>query len=342
MKHQLFKTLATMVAAVLVASCTMKKQEAPPMTGPSEFGTSVNVSVSPDILTQDGASQSVVTVSAMNSGGQPVRNMSLRTEIQVNFQPVDHGSLSARNIVTDSNGRATFVYTAPRSNGTGVDTYSIVTICVTPVGSDFLNSAPRYASIRLVPQGVVLPPDGLQPVFTFAPTQPSDNQQVLFDATPSQSSQTNPIRKWEWNIGDGDRGEGRTVGHSFEDPGTYIVTLTISDEWGRSASTSQPIDVGPGLAPGAVFTFSPTEPLPTDQINFNAAQSRAAPGRRIVSYKWDMGDGSPAKTGVQVSHTYNKIGTFVVTLTVVDDVGRVGTATRDVPVGVSEDDEGGL
>lgn len=325
------------VSAALLASCTMKKQEAPPLSGPSEFGTSVSVTVSPDILTQDGASQSLVTVTAMNADGQPLRNLSLRAEIQVNFQPVDFGTLSARNVVTDNSGRATFVYTAPRSNGTGVDSFTIVTIAVTPVGNDFLNSAPRFASIRLVPVGVVLPPDGLRPAFTFAPTSPADHQTVFFDASTSEAPANNPITEYRWNFGDGDTGTGRTVGHQFDDPGTYVVTLTVADGFGRTASTALPINVGAGVNPTASFTFSPTEPLPPEQVNFNASGSRAAPGRRIVSYSWDFGDGTAGATGVLVSHTYNKIGTFVVTLVVTDDVGRTSSTTANVPVGITDE-----
>ena len=80
--------LATMIAA----SCTMKDQDAPPLTGPSEFGTSVNVSVSPDILTGNGASQSVVTVVVLDSAGQPLANQPMRVEIRVDGQTVDFGS----------------------------------------------------------------------------------------------------------------------------------------------------------------------------------------------------------------------------------------------------------
>ena len=64
--------------AVIAASCTMKDQEAPPLTGPSEFGTSVNVGVTPDVLQQDGASQSVVAVTVLDSAGQPLANVPLR------------------------------------------------------------------------------------------------------------------------------------------------------------------------------------------------------------------------------------------------------------------------
>ena len=53
--------------AALIATgfgCTLKEQEAPPLSGPSEFAKSITVSVSPDILSQDGSSQSRITVSA--------------------------------------------------------------------------------------------------------------------------------------------------------------------------------------------------------------------------------------------------------------------------------------
>jgi PKD repeat protein len=216
----------------------------------------------------------------------------------------------------------------------------VVNILVTPLGSDFGNAVPRLASIRLVPPGIIVPPDGLQPRFTFTPTSPRDHEQVFFDASTSQAPANNPIVRYEWDFGDGDRGTGRTTGHFFEDTGTFIVRLTVFDAFGRSATTSQPITVGAGTAPTASFTFSPTEPLPGQQVNFNASGSRAATGRRIVSYTWDFGDGTPNGSGVQVSHTYTVIGTYVVTLTVTDDVGRTAVTTQEIPVGVSDDESG--
>ncbi len=145
----------------------MKNQEAPPLAGPSEFGTSITITVTPDQLTQDGASQSLVTITARDQFGNPLPNLSLRAEIFVDGLRVDFGSLSARNLVTDANGRATLVFTAPSSPaGPSVETFTTVQIVVTPVGTDFGNGSSRLATIRLVPPGVVVPPDGLQPSFT--------------------------------------------------------------------------------------------------------------------------------------------------------------------------------
>ena len=66
MRHLRFASTVAASAAVLLAlaGCTMHEQEAPPLSGPSEYGTSIAISIAPDVLTQDGASQSLITVTA--------------------------------------------------------------------------------------------------------------------------------------------------------------------------------------------------------------------------------------------------------------------------------------
>jgi len=316
------------------ASCTMKNQDPPPLTGPSEFGTSVVVTVSPDVLSLDGSSQSLVTITAKDGSGKPVRNVSFRAEISVGGVRADFGSLSARNVVTDANGRATLVYTAPAAPaGPSVDPATVVDILVTPIGNDFANANARLASIRLVAPGVVIPPDGLQPAFTFTPSAPTDHQNVLFDASTSTAASSNPIATYSWNFGDGASGSGRTASHAFNSPGTYIVTLTIADQYNRTASMSQTIDVAGGAAPTAAFVTSPTSPRVGENVNFNAATSRPATGRTIRSYDWDFGDGAQKTTTTPVTaHDYQSAGAFTVTLVVTDDVGREAVATATVTV----------
>ena len=136
----------------------MDDQDAPPLTGPSEFAQSIVIAVSPDVLPQDGASQSFITVTARDANAQPIRNLTMRTETQVNGTPVDFGTLSARNVVTGSDGRATLVYTAPPSPAVAPDEFLLVDIVVTPFGTDFNNSsaAQRVDSARAA--GQVAPP----------------------------------------------------------------------------------------------------------------------------------------------------------------------------------------
>lgn len=337
MTHQNSTAAALLLAATTLTGCTMKEQEAPEFAGPSEFGTSIVVGVTPDVLTQDGASQSVVTVTARDSNGQPFRNMPLRAEIRVGGTIADFGSLSARSVVTGSDGRATFVYTAPPAASPAVDNFTIVDIAVVPVGSDFANSVTRVASVRLVPPGIVIPPDGLRPAFTVNPSAPQDHQVTIFDASSSQAPGNNPIVSYSWNFGDGHTATGRTVSHEYSSAGTYVVSLTVGDAYGRTATATQSLSVGPGVNPTASFVFSPTDPLPGSTVFFNAASSRAAPGRRIVRYQWDFGDGASA-TGSTASHPYPVVGTYTVTLTVTDDAGRRAVASLTVQVAIPEAD----
>lgn len=44
-----------------------------------------------------------------------------------------------------------------------------------------------------------------------------------------------------------------------------------------------------------------------------------------LTYTWDFGDGTPTQEGANVSHGFNSIGTFTVTLTVEDEFGCPGT-----------------
>ena len=337
MNHQNIVTRALItgvLAATALAGCTMKSQEAPSLTGPSEFGTSISVTVSPDTIFQDGASQSLVTITARDQNGNPLRNLSVRTEILFGGVPVDFGSLSARSAVTGADGRATLTYTAPSSpGGPSVDNQTTVSIAVTPLGTDFANAVPRIATIRLVPTGVVVPPVGMQPAFTFSPTTPTDNQLVLFDASSSTASPTNPIASYAWDFGDGSRGNGVSATHSYGTPGTYVVTLTVSDGFNRTASASQSINVGGGATPSALFVVSPATSRIGEVVNFNASASRPAPGRTIRTYDWDFGDGETKTTsGPITSHDYQAAGSFTVTLVVTDDAGRVATATGSATI----------
>ena len=333
MRHLRFASTVAASAAVLLtlAGCTMHDQEAPPLSGPSEYATSIALTVTPDVLTQDGASQSLITVTARDANGQPLRNLSLRAEVQIGGIRADFGTLSARNLVTGNDGRATVVYTAPAAPAVAVDNGTLVDIVITPVGSDFNNSTPRTAAIRLVPPGIVVPPDGLKPAFTFTPGAPVDSQPVLFDASTSSSAPGNPIAGYSWNFGDGGRGTGVSASHSYATAGTYVVTLTISDALGRTAQKSDSVAVGAGVDPTASFTSSPADALINQPVNFNAAASKPAPGRTIKSYEWDFGDGTFG-SGLTTSHAYCLARSYVVTLTVTDDSGKKGTTSSTVSV----------
>ena len=324
------RSLAAAGALMLaLGACTTKKQEAPPLTGPSEFGTSITVQITPDVISQDGASQALVTITARDANGLPARNVTLRVETLLDGVRQDVGTLSARTVVTGSDGRATVTFTAPNGGTNGTE--RVVEIAVTPVGSDFNNAATRTATVRLTPPGVVFPPANLNPQFTVSPASPTEDQSALFDA--STSTATAGISSFTWSFGDGTSGSGQTTSKTFADPGNFTVALTITDVFGRSATTTRLVSVQQGTAPTPSFVFSPTDPRINQAVNFNASASTAAAGRRIVLYRWDFGDQNSEETSSPTaSHSYASPRTYTVTLTVVDDTGRTGTTSQEVTV----------
>jgi PKD repeat protein len=321
--------------SLLFTACTTKKQETPSLTGPSELSTSIAIAASPDVLAQDGASQSLITITAYDSNGQLLRNLPLRAEIAVDGSITDFGSLSARNIVTDATGRAFVTYTAPPPAAVFVDAGTIVQIRALPTGTNFANDTTRFVSIRLVPPGVIgAPPSPFRPEFTAPGAVVGDT--ALFSATVTDAAGadvTNQIASYTWSFGDGNTASGRSVSHTYRDAGNFAVSLTIVDALGRRATVTHSVIVGAGANPTATFSMSPPSGATTGQtINFNAAASTAAPGHRITDYSWDFGDGSSAG-GVTVAHAYATNGTYTVVLTVTDDAGRKGVATQSPAVG---------
>jgi PKD repeat protein len=317
------------------------------VTGPSELGLSVKDTATPDVLTMDGMSQASVVIEARNAQAQPVRDLGFRAEVIAGGEIRDDvGRLSAKTGITNSEGRATLTYTAPNSptSGNSDPGNLVVSIRVIPASSDYSNAVPRTADIRLVPQGSIMPePSKPVAAFTFSPTEPTEGQTVQFDAATSrdcppeatsidQCPQNAPtLTDFAWDFGDGTRGNGLRSSHSYARTGTYTVTLTVRNQRGLQDTASKFVTVGVSQDPTAIFTTSPTSATVNQTVFVNASGSKAAAGRTIVSYDWTFGDGNTG-SGVTTSTRYGRVGTFTITLTVTDDLGKTGTASSNVSV----------
>jgi hypothetical protein len=155
--------LATIVAA---SGCSVDETTIPALSGPSSFGRTLSVAITPDVLPQDGQSTARVTVQVTNETGQPVANFPLRHDMlvpsdsHVPTSPLvlrDVGQLATKFPVTGADGRAVVTYTAPlgAESGNTMQDEIYVTISATPVGSDYSAALPRQARIRLVPLGTI-------------------------------------------------------------------------------------------------------------------------------------------------------------------------------------------
>jgi|GEM_PF-1725828 len=141
-----------------------------------------------------------------------------------------------------------------------------------------------------------------------------------FDASGSVAG-SSPIASFNWSFGDGTTGSGSAPSHTFTAPGTYPVTLTVTDTAGLSASLTLSVFVNP---PVASFTIS----CAGLSCTFDAGASTAGSGT-IASYVWDFGDGQSA-TGVSAVHTYATATAFTVTLEVTDTSNQHALASQPV------------
>lgn len=334
-----------LVLPLFLSGCLDDGPGPPPPTGPSSLALSIRLRATPDVLPIDGASRAAVSIDATRPGGVPA--VGLRLAIRIVEGPIAHdaGRLSARSVVTDGAGRASFSYRAPPPPGNAaagaVDTGRIVTLVVQPVAGDHANAVERRVRIRLVPSGVVTPPFDVQPGFEVTPAAPVIFDQVRFSAArcpagdPAATGCTRDpsglITAHRWDFGDGGRASGRQPGHVYAQAGTYLVRLTVTDAFDRSAEATRTVTVAAGTPPTASFVVSPVPAAAGAEVFFDASASTSAGGRRLVSYEWRFGDGG-AGSGVRASHVYRRAGTYMATVNVTDDFGRRGAAAKTVEV----------
>jgi len=167
---------------------------------------------------------------------------------------------------------------------------------------------------------------------------------VDFDASSSHDPD-GIIVKYEWSLGDGSSGTGGSISHTYTESGTYTIDLTVTDDKGKTASSSEtitvlpPYDVNAGLT--VTFVASPRSYLvPPLTIQFDASGSSSDQGS-IVSYSWSFGDGSTG-SGRIVLHTYSSAGSYTVSLTATDSQGATASITRIIQVSMDGGVEGNI
>lgn len=234
---------AAAVALMAVPGCTLENPEAPMLTGPSTYFLSVAITASPDILPEDGASQSVIRVVARDANGQPVANLPVRIDTVSGGQIVEFGVLSSRNVTTNASGEAVVVFTAPRAAIPGFDAGTVVEIRATPIGTDYAAVNPRSVLIRLVPESTATIPGAPTPSFFFTPTNPKAGDLLTFNGSGS-SDAGGAIVRYHWTFSDGHiEPDQAIVQHDFPAAGTYFVTLTVTDNENKSASMTRSVTV---------------------------------------------------------------------------------------------------
>ena len=167
-----------------------------------------------------------------------------------------------------------------------------------------------------------------QALVVVRPTEGVAPLTVVCDGSLSFAEQGR-IVEYIWDFGDGTKGFGPIVSHTYRRGGTYRVVLRVYDERGFSASREAQVTVY-FPQPVPEFSFAPPIPATYETIRFDASASQS-PNGRIVRYLWAFGDGTHAE-GVVVEKSYRNGGAYVVTLSVEDEVGQVASVSKTVTV----------
>jgi len=163
-----------------------------------------------------------------------------------------------------------------------------------------------------------------------------------FSATPTPGTLHEPVRfsdlstdpdgfvvAWRWSFGDGTTSNEQSPTHTYEQPGSFEVRLSVVDDQGNTDTRIQALLIR--APPAAAFSFSPIPAVSGEEIRFADASSDA--DGSIVGWAWDFdGDGTADSTDANPSHTFSQNGSFPVSLTVTDDSGLSRTTTRTLAI----------
>jgi PKD repeat protein len=169
--------------------------------------------------------------------------------------------------------------------------------------------------------------------------------EVELSAAGSFDPNGNPLT-YIWDLGDG----GRVTTMSERLPHTYstptlslTATLTVQDVSMRNSTTSITIKVD-GVPPTPILAVNGTTPgsvIEVDQMaavpysataSYDRIFNESVPQGRVVSYRWDFGDGTVVTGPTQINHQYLTPGWFWFNLTVTDAIGRQTSAIYQVHV----------
>mgnify|MGYP006287093763 CR=1 FL=1 len=179
-----------------------------------------------------------------------------------------------------------------------------------------------------------------KPIFEFG-TQSDDltvDDEISVNAFNSYDPDGDEIEEYRWGFGDGTSKQGSRVSHSYSDPGTYNLTLTVDDGI-KTAVNSTRINII-NRPPEASIYYSPEDDLTVGEtITFDASNS-SDPDGDVDRYVWRLGNGETAR-GEVVEHSYEELGTYNVVLTV-DDGGKTDEEEITFTVGPGEESADGF
>ena len=202
-----------------------------------------------------------------------------------------------------------------------------------------MGSANIYGQGRLFLTQPAPPNQAPTAAFTVSPASPVVGQTVTFNASGSLDPD-GTIVSHAWSFGTGATGTGIAPSYTYSSPGTYAVTLTVTDNGAATGTTTQSVTVVAAPQPDLLvtsLTHAPTNPaigqvtawtiVVRNQGNAAAGSFRVYfSGAASSTYAIVSGLAASASTTLQLSLALSQ-GTETFTA-VVDDLGQVAESNE--------------
>lgn len=129
---------------------------------------------------------------------------------------------------------------------------------------------------------------------------------VMFDSAGT----TGAVESYHWDFGDGSQGSGAQAVWTYDEPGTYTVSLSAIGPGGEDTLTQTGLISVQGPPPVAEFVVEQTRGVAPLSVSFSNQSSGA-----VSTQQWHFGDGASSSEANPV-HVYTAPGTYDVTLVV--------------------------
>jgi gliding motility-associated-like protein len=120
------------------------------------------------------------------------------------------------------------------------------------------------------------------------------------------------ITTFNWVFGDGKFSSLQNPSNTYVFPGTYSVSLTITDQYGCTSDTTL-ADYLTIFGPTADPSWNQSASLCGQDVSFDLG-----PNSNVTNIVWNLDDGTIVNDSIQFDHTYLDVNTFNPTVTITD------------------------